>query len=122
MTIPKTMTAVLLTGHGGYDKLELHHDVLVPQPQAAVAFGFLIWNAAPMRSSTKLISDPCMYIKETESISTVAPDALVTAIDRVRPYRFANGYGLFAVMTRLRRGKFPASGGTPTGNSETSAP
>lgn len=28
------MTAVLLTGHGGYDKLELHHDVPVPQPQA----------------------------------------------------------------------------------------
>lgn len=36
-------------------------------------------------------------------LGRVAPDALVTAIDRVRPYRFANGYGLFAVMTRVRR-------------------
>ena len=32
MSIPETMTAMLLTGHGGPDKLELHHDVPVPQP------------------------------------------------------------------------------------------
>ena len=32
MPIPETMTAMLLTGHGGPDKLELHHDVPVPQP------------------------------------------------------------------------------------------
>ncbi len=32
MTIPEHMTAVLLTGHGGLDRLELHHDVLVPKP------------------------------------------------------------------------------------------
>jgi NADPH:quinone reductase-like Zn-dependent oxidoreductase len=30
----KTMTAVLLTGHGGYDKLEIRHDVPVPTPAA----------------------------------------------------------------------------------------
>jgi NADPH:quinone reductase-like Zn-dependent oxidoreductase len=30
MMIPATMRAVLLTGHGGYDKLELHDDVPVP--------------------------------------------------------------------------------------------
>ncbi len=32
--IPKTMTAAVLTGHGGFDKLEIHHDWPVPQPQA----------------------------------------------------------------------------------------
>lgn len=32
-TIPKTMSAVLLTGHGGLDKLEFHTDVPVPIPK-----------------------------------------------------------------------------------------
>ena len=32
--IPKTMSAAVLTGHGGYDKLEIHHDWPVPTPQA----------------------------------------------------------------------------------------
>lgn len=32
MSIPTTMRAVLLTGHGGYEKLELRHDVPVPVP------------------------------------------------------------------------------------------
>ena len=32
MTIPATMRAVLLTGHGGYDKLEVRDDVPVPVP------------------------------------------------------------------------------------------
>src|SRR6185295_1813549 len=31
---------------------------LVPQPQEAVAWGFLILKAAPIRSSTKSISEP----------------------------------------------------------------
>lgn len=30
--LPKTMTAVHLTGHGGLDRLELRHDVPVPKP------------------------------------------------------------------------------------------
>ena len=34
MTVPATMQAVLLTGNGGYDKLELRNDVPVPQPRA----------------------------------------------------------------------------------------
>ncbi len=33
---------------------------LVPQPQDAVAFGFFILNAAPIRSSTKSISEPAI--------------------------------------------------------------
>jgi len=32
MMLPATMRAVLLTGHGGYDKLDLRHDVPVPLP------------------------------------------------------------------------------------------
>ena len=34
MTIPATMCAVLLTGNGGFEKLELREDVPVPQPRA----------------------------------------------------------------------------------------
>ena len=34
MSIPATMRAVLLTGHGGYDRLELRDDVPVPLPGA----------------------------------------------------------------------------------------
>ncbi|MEB8433782.1 hypothetical protein OO007_16200 [Cocleimonas sp. KMM 6892] len=33
-TIPDTMTAALLTGHGGLDKLEYRHDVATPSPKA----------------------------------------------------------------------------------------
>ena len=32
MTIAANMRAVLLTGHGGYEKLELRDDVPVPKP------------------------------------------------------------------------------------------
>jgi NADPH:quinone reductase-like Zn-dependent oxidoreductase len=32
MTVPAVMRAVLLTGHGGFDQLELRHDVPVPVP------------------------------------------------------------------------------------------
>jgi NADPH:quinone reductase-like Zn-dependent oxidoreductase len=32
MNVPATMRAVLLTGHGGYDRLELRNDVPVPVP------------------------------------------------------------------------------------------
>ncbi len=32
MTIPATMRAVLLTGHGGYEKLEFRNDVPIPVP------------------------------------------------------------------------------------------
>ena len=36
----------------------LQTEKLVPQPQAVVAFGFLILNDALIRSSTKSISEP----------------------------------------------------------------
>ena len=34
MTIPELMHAVLLTGHGGFDKLEYHNNVAVPRPRS----------------------------------------------------------------------------------------
>ena len=34
MTLPATMKAVVLTGHGGLDKLEWREDVPLPQPDA----------------------------------------------------------------------------------------
>jgi NADPH:quinone reductase-like Zn-dependent oxidoreductase len=33
-TVPTTMAAMLLTGHGGIEKLEYHQDVATPQPKA----------------------------------------------------------------------------------------
>ena len=38
----------------------IQSEKLVPQPQDAVAFGFLTLNDAPIRSSTKSISEPVM--------------------------------------------------------------
>ena len=46
---------------------------LVPQPHEAVAFGLLILNDWPIRSSTKSISAPRRKSSETGSITTVAP-------------------------------------------------
>ena len=34
MTLPETMKAMRLTGHGGLDKLEWREDVAVPKPAA----------------------------------------------------------------------------------------
>lgn len=34
-TVPNTMAAMLLTGHGGIEKLEYHQDVATPQPKAS---------------------------------------------------------------------------------------
>jgi len=33
-TIPKKMSAVLTTGHGGFEMLEFRNDVLVPLPKS----------------------------------------------------------------------------------------
>ena len=38
MTIPETMRAVVLTGHGGLDKLEIHDDWPLPKPGLGRAF------------------------------------------------------------------------------------
>ena len=34
ITVPDKMSAAVLIGHGGFEKLEIHHDWAVPQPQA----------------------------------------------------------------------------------------
>ena len=39
---------------------EYQTEKLVPQPQEATAFGFLIWNDCPIKSSTKSRTDPPM--------------------------------------------------------------
>jgi hypothetical protein len=48
----------------GHDKKRIadfsYSAKLVPQPQEAVAFGFFTLNEAPIRSSTKSISEPAM--------------------------------------------------------------
>ena len=37
MTLPETMCAVVLTGHGGLDKLEYHRDWPTPRPARSFA-------------------------------------------------------------------------------------
>ena len=44
----------------------------------SVAFGLLTLNDAPMRSSTKSISDPAISGNDTSSIRTVAPSFSMT--------------------------------------------
>lgn len=39
---------------------DIQIEKLVPQPQLATAFGFLIWKDWPSRLSTKSISEPAM--------------------------------------------------------------
>ena len=34
ITIPKTMSAVLTKGHGGFEMLEFQNDINVPQPNS----------------------------------------------------------------------------------------
>src|ERR1700761_154966 len=51
---------------------------LVPQPQDDVALGLWILNAAPIRSSTKSISEPLRKSSDIGSTSTVAPSRAMT--------------------------------------------
>src|SRR5258708_2923992 len=45
----------------------------LPQPQDEAAFGFLIWKAAPIMSSTKSISAPLRRSSEVSSTTTCTP-------------------------------------------------
>ena len=73
--IPKTMTAVLLTGHGDTDKLVLRHDVPVPTPKAGEV---LIRVAASAVNNTDINTRIGWYSKkievETSAAADVAPD------------------------------------------------
>jgi hypothetical protein len=44
-----------------------------PQPHDAVALGFLIWNDAPIKSSTKSITDPFSRSSDASSVITATP-------------------------------------------------
>ena len=55
MTIPETMRAVVLTGHGGLDKLELHEDWPVPRPgpgEVLIAVGACGMNNTDINTRT----------------------------------------------------------------------
>ncbi len=57
---------------------------LTPQPQEAVAFGFLTRNDWPIRSSTKSSSAPFSISSETGSTMTVAPSRVATKSSSAR--------------------------------------
>jgi NADPH:quinone reductase-like Zn-dependent oxidoreductase len=72
MAIPETMTAVLLTGYGEFDKLYLRHDVPVPQPGPG---DVLIRVAAAAINNTDINTRIGWYARtqgETESWSGTA--------------------------------------------------
>ena len=46
-----------------HDSVGVQIEKLVPQPQEAVACGFLILKEAPIRSSTKSISEPARIVE-----------------------------------------------------------
>ncbi len=62
--IPETMSAVLLTGHGGYDKLEFHTDVPVPVPDDGEV---LIKVAAAGVNNTDINTRTAWYSKSVTS-------------------------------------------------------
>jgi hypothetical protein len=65
---------------------------LVPQPHDAVALGLAILNEAPIRSSTKSISAPAMYLSDIGSISTTAPSRATSMSSSARACSMSNLY------------------------------
>jgi hypothetical protein len=55
MTLPTTMRAVVLTGHGGMDKLEYHEDWPTPEPGPG---DVVVKVADPTRTSERVILNP----------------------------------------------------------------
>ena len=72
--IPKTMHAVVLTGHGGFDKLEFYRDWPVPEPQSDEV---LIRVAACGLNNTDVNTRSAWYSKGNSDATT--GDALVGA-------------------------------------------
>lgn len=74
MPLPSQMTAVLLTGHGGPEKLDLRHDVPVPAPKAG---DVLIQVAASAVNNTDINTRIGWYSKAVEGATSDAasPDA-----------------------------------------------
>lgn len=76
--IPRTMTAVLLTGHGDSDRLELRHDVPVPTPKPGEV---LIRVAASAVNNTDINTRIGWYSKKIEVETSAAADAQPDAED-----------------------------------------
>jgi hypothetical protein len=55
MTLPTTMRAVVLTGHGGMDKLEYHEDWPTPEPGP----GYVVVKVADPRSEERRVGKEC---------------------------------------------------------------
>lgn len=86
--IPKTMSAVLLTGHGGPEKLDYRNDVPVPQPQAGEV---LIRVAAAGVNNTDINTRIGWYSKAVEVATEDAGSAQVDTADATwsgTPMRF----------------------------------
>lgn len=79
MTIPNKMTAVLLTGHGGYDKLEVRDDVAVPSPQAGEV---LIRVAAAGVNNTDINTRIGWYSKSVQGETNAAGDSGYDNLDQ----------------------------------------
>lgn len=67
MTIPATMSAVVLTGHGGFDKLEFHTDWPTPEPGPGQV---LIEVAACGLNNTDVNTRSGWYSKEVTEATT----------------------------------------------------
>lgn len=76
--IPDKMTAVLLTGHGDFDKLELQRDVPVPKPKAGEV---LIRVAASAVNNTDINTRIGWYSKKIEVATEAVDGAQVDAGD-----------------------------------------
>ncbi|MGA8261493.1 MAG: alcohol dehydrogenase family protein [Arenicellales bacterium] len=71
-SIPETMAAVLLTGHGGVDKLEYRRDVAVPAPGASEV---LIRIAAAGVNNTDINTRVGWYSKQVTGATNTGGDA-----------------------------------------------
>ena len=78
MTIPEHMTAVLLTGHGGLDRLEMRHDVPVPKPRPGEV---LIHVAAAAISNTDINTHTAWYSKAVTDATSAGGAAGLAAAD-----------------------------------------
>jgi len=77
-TLPQTMSAVLLTGHGGFDKLEYCTDAPVPQPAADQV---LIRVLAAGVNNTDINTRVGWYSKKVESATDVGGDQGFQSVD-----------------------------------------
>ena len=76
MTIPQQMAAVLLTGHGGLDKLDYREDVPVPRPAGGEV---LIRVGAAAVNNTDINTRTGWYSKSVAEGTT--PDAGADGFD-----------------------------------------